>query len=115
MTTFLIYFQTIIFSLFCAFPLCADVVEQHIEQCSISQEIVFGEISTVRDARRHARQAKNEMFGWDARVFLSVHYNEELDIWLVYRPLFPHTLGATPGVVLQGSDGRVLAIWQRFC
>jgi len=102
----------VICSLFVARPSSGTSDAWRVERFPPSQELVLGEITSVRDARSHARLAWAELLErGPAGLPLAVWYSEENDTWTVSEVLPPGFMGWVAGVILQGSDGRVLAVW----
>ena len=95
--------------------------EHHIEQ--YEGEIILGQISSQCDARRKAEVVFVEYFGERALANrpYRVSFDEENDAWLVRGIMitpFPRILtywtfvGSVPMMIIRGSDGKVLAVWQ---
>jgi len=107
---FITFIYLSIATLFFTFSFDLTEYENRIEQSSI--ELVVGETLTRRDARRNAERALVEIFGDGARGYLLVvYFDEASDVWLAQGMLVPLFVGRAPGILMQASDGTVLAAW----
>ena len=109
---YLSFFHLLIVSFFCAVPSNLDRYAGFIEQNAPSEEIILGEIPTWRDARRLAMQVWDEHSNMQVSSWgIVVYIDEENDMWIVNTLLLPMFIGPVPRIIMQRSDGRVLAVW----
>ena len=107
----LAFFQLFVVSRFCALPIDrAGVDLTYVVESTNEPELVLGELSTWRAARRQANQVNAAL---NSRLIVVVYFDTENDVWFITAPQIPLTTGsAQPGVVIRRSDGAVLANWQ---
>jgi len=109
-------------SFFVTSPFNVTEYERQIEL--FSSELVLGETPTRSDAQKRAVEVWREHFG--SQIYFEwpyvVSFDEESDVWLVRGtmavPPLPRFLvskffvGNVPNILIQKSDGRVLAVWR---
>ena len=104
----------------CTLPFEMSDYESQIK--SHSSELILGETPTKKDARDKAERVWLEYYGDSIhreRPYL-VYFDEENGTWLVKGTfelphpkflLYPFANGVTPHILIQKSDGKVLAVW----
>ena len=99
-------------SYFCTLPFDLADYDWFIELSPPEQEIMLKEIPNWRDARAQAIEIWVEHYGegiYNSRPF-NVFFDKKNDVWLVKGTVVPFIFGRTPFVIMQKSDGKVLAI-----
>ena len=87
-----------------------------IEHPENAYDEVLGPIADANDARRKGISVLIDVYGEDVirseKPFL-VGYDQSSDTWMVIGSLspIPLTLGGVAHIVINGSDGAVVAVW----
>ncbi len=76
-------------------------------------DIVIGEILNKTDAIRNAEKIWIEIYGESIKEKrpYKVLFDSKNDIWLVKGTLPVNMFGGVPYILIQKSDGKVLAVW----
>lgn len=80
---------------------------------NFSSEKVLGEIDSEEQARKTAEKVFVEIYGKsvvDKKPY-RVSFDDESQVWLVQGNISKHNIGGIPNILIQKSDGKVLAIW----
>ena len=81
-----------------------------------SSKKIVGAITNASDAREKGVAVLTDVYSKDVilgeKPFV-VNYDENTDSWLISgsKPPVPFMLGGTAHIIINGSDGNVLAIW----
>ncbi|MDR0812420.1 MAG: YbbC/YhhH family protein [Oscillospiraceae bacterium] len=72
----------------------------------------FGSVGSVKEAKKLAESIWIELFGDSVtkKKPYRVFYDDINQVWLVQGTVF--FMGGGPNILIQKSDGKVLAIWQ---
>lgn len=75
---------------------------------------VLGNISNASKAKEEAEKVWIEIYGEDVKKDIKpyvVMYDETSKTWLVTGTLPKNMLGGVPNIIIQGNNGKVLAVW----
>ena len=116
-TRILVIFLTFIYSFFasffCALPFDLVNYEQFVEDEQYTSELVLGEIPTWKKAKEQALIVLEDYYGdWIHSRRHVVYFDRQNDAWLVKGILAPFLVGSEPSIIIQKSDGKVLAVWR---
>lgn len=76
-------------------------------------EKILGEISNERSAKEKAESLFREIYGDSIKTKkpFTVSFDEKSQVWLVQGTLSKNHDGGVPHILIQKSDGKVLAVW----
>jgi len=76
-------------------------------------EIVLGSIDSAQLAREKAETVWIDIYGESVKDRKPYHvdFDDESQVWLVQGSLPKHRDGGVPHILIQRSDGKVLAVW----
>ena len=85
----------------------------YLENESFQVDLVLGETETAEDAKEKAEDVWIERYGKDVKSQrpYAVYFDEQSEVWLVTGRLHFWADGGTASILIQKSDGRVLAVW----
>ena len=74
---------------------------------------VLGAIADNKKAKQMAEEVWEEIYGDEVKKEkpYKVFFDSVEEVWLVKSSLKPHMVGGTAGILIQKSDGKVLAVW----
>ena len=74
---------------------------------------ILGPVDSQEDAKEQALTVWTEIYGEevDNERPIVVLFDEESETWLVHGTLPKNTIGGVPYILIQKSDGKVLAVW----
>jgi hypothetical protein len=84
------------------------------ELVTFPSDKILGPIDTAEIAKENAEEVWNEMYGEENiknEKPYRVSFDEKSETWMVNGSLPPLHLGGVAYIIMQKSDGKVLAVW----
>lgn len=83
----------------------------YIEQ--FSSKKTLGETNDAKTAKKKAEEVWIELYGEKIKSSkpYKTLYDKTNEVWLVQGSLPENTIGGVPYILIQKSDGRILAVW----